>query len=59
VAPIGNGFRAAFNELYKDYITYVPNAHVQEIDPFAQAHQDQGRRHALRPRGADGAAPGR
>jgi len=36
VAPIGNGFRTAFNELYKDYITYVPNAHVQEIDPFAQ-----------------------
>ena len=36
VAPIGNGFRTAFTELYKDYITYVPNAHVQEIDPFAQ-----------------------
>lgn len=34
VRPIGPGFRAAFNELYKDYITYVPNAHVQEIDPF-------------------------
>jgi NADH dehydrogenase FAD-containing subunit len=36
VAPIGAGFRSAFSELYKDYITYVPNAHVQEIDPFAQ-----------------------
>lgn len=34
VAPIGPGFRAAFTELYKDYITYVPNAHVQEVDPF-------------------------
>jgi len=34
VRPIGPGFRAAFNELYKDYITYVPNAHVQSIDPF-------------------------
>jgi NADPH-dependent 2,4-dienoyl-CoA reductase/sulfur reductase-like enzyme len=34
VAPIGPGFRAAFSELYKDYITYVPNAQVQEVDPF-------------------------
>ena len=34
ITPIGPGFRAAFEELYKDYITYVPNAHVQEIDPF-------------------------
>jgi NADPH-dependent 2,4-dienoyl-CoA reductase/sulfur reductase-like enzyme len=34
VRPIGPGFRAAFEELYKDYITYVPNAHVVEIDPF-------------------------
>ncbi|MCW5653613.1 FAD/NAD(P)-binding oxidoreductase [Hydrogenophaga sp.] len=34
VRPIGPGFRAAFTELYKDYITYVPNAHVQSIDPF-------------------------
>jgi NADPH-dependent 2,4-dienoyl-CoA reductase/sulfur reductase-like enzyme len=34
VRPIGPGFRAAFTELYKDYITYVPNAHVQEVDPF-------------------------
>lgn len=34
VRPIGPGFRAAFEELYKDFITYVPNAHVREIDPF-------------------------
>ncbi|GAP33732.1 NAD(P)/FAD-dependent oxidoreductase [Piscinibacter sakaiensis] len=34
--PIGPGFQAAFNELYKDQITYVPNAQVQEIDPFAK-----------------------
>jgi NADH dehydrogenase FAD-containing subunit len=34
VMPIGPGFKAAFEELYKDYITYVPNAHVVEIDPF-------------------------
>jgi NADH dehydrogenase FAD-containing subunit len=34
ITPIGPGFRAAFEELYKDYITYVPNAHVVEIDPF-------------------------
>ena len=36
VRPIGPGFRAAFTELYKDIITYVPNAHVQEVDPFNQ-----------------------
>lgn len=36
VAPIGPGFRKAFEELYKDQITYVPNAHVQEVDPFAR-----------------------
>ena len=34
VAPIGAGFRAAFSELYKDQITYVPNAHIQQVDPF-------------------------
>ncbi|TXC62075.1 NAD(P)/FAD-dependent oxidoreductase [Piscinibacter aquaticus] len=34
IAPIGVGFKAAFEELYKDYITYVPNAQVQEVDPF-------------------------
>lgn len=34
ITPIGPGFQAAFEELYKDYITWVPNAHVQEVDPF-------------------------
>lgn len=34
VMPIGPGFKAAFEELYKEQITYVPNAHVQEVDPF-------------------------
>ncbi len=36
IAPIGPGFQAAFTELYKDYITYVPNARVLEVDPFNQ-----------------------
>jgi NADH dehydrogenase FAD-containing subunit len=36
VRPMGLGFKTAFTELYKDIITYVPNAHVQEIDPFAK-----------------------
>ena len=36
VRPIGPGFRAAFEELYPDIITYVPNARVQEVDPFAK-----------------------
>lgn len=36
IAPIGPGFQAAFTELYKDYITYVPNAQVLEVDPFNQ-----------------------
>lgn len=34
IRPIGFGFRQAFEELYKDQITYVPNAHVKEVDPF-------------------------
>ncbi len=34
VRPIGPGFRAAFEELYKDIITYVPNARIEEVDPF-------------------------
>jgi len=34
IMPIGAGYRAAFEQLYKDYISYVPNAHVQEVDPF-------------------------
>lgn len=34
IAPIGEGYRAAFQELYPDIITHVPNARVREIDPF-------------------------
>jgi NADH dehydrogenase FAD-containing subunit len=34
IAPIGMGYQAAFNELYPDIITHVPNARVQEVDPF-------------------------
>ena len=34
VRPIGPGFKQAFRELYKDYIEYVPNAHIQKVDPF-------------------------
>jgi NADH dehydrogenase FAD-containing subunit len=36
IRPIGYGFKQAFEELYKDQITYVPNAHVKEVDPFAK-----------------------
>ncbi|MBK4216856.1 FAD-dependent oxidoreductase [Paracoccus caeni] len=34
VAPIGAGYRAAFEELYPDIITHVPNAKVKEVDPY-------------------------
>ncbi len=34
IAPIGEGYRAAFEELYPDIITHVPNAVVREVDPF-------------------------
>lgn len=34
VAPIGEGYRTAFQELYPDIITHVPNAKVKEVDPF-------------------------
>ena len=34
IAPIGLGYRMAFEELYSDIITYVPNAAVKEVDPF-------------------------
>ena len=51
VRPIGPGFRAAFEDLYKDLITYVPNAHVQEVDPFNKrirtAAGDFGFEHAI------------
>ncbi|QNP49613.1 NAD(P)/FAD-dependent oxidoreductase [Diaphorobacter aerolatus] len=34
IGPIGTGYKQAFDELYPDIITHVPNAHVQEVDPF-------------------------
>ena len=34
VAPISMGYQTAFRELYPDIITHVPNARVQELDPF-------------------------
>lgn len=34
IAPIGMGYKQAFEELYPDVITHVPNARVQEVDPF-------------------------
>lgn len=34
IAPIGAGYRQAFEDLYSDTITYVPNAGVKELDPF-------------------------
>jgi NADH dehydrogenase FAD-containing subunit len=36
IRPIGLGFKIAFEELYKEQITYVPNAHIKEVDPFNQ-----------------------
>ena len=34
IAPIGLGYRLAFEDLYDDIITHVPNATVREVDPF-------------------------
>ncbi len=34
IAPITIGYQQAFQELYADIITYVPNAAVREVDPF-------------------------
>ncbi|WP_272970594.1 FAD-dependent oxidoreductase [Comamonas terrigena] len=34
IAPISMGYQQAFEELYPDIITHVPNARVQEVDPF-------------------------
>jgi NADH dehydrogenase FAD-containing subunit len=34
IAPIGLGYRLAFEDLYHDIITHVPNAAVREVDPF-------------------------
>ena len=36
IRPITAGFKTAFEELYKDQITYVPNAHMRELDPFSR-----------------------
>ena len=36
IAPIGVGYKQAFDELYPNIITHVPNARVQEVDPFAK-----------------------
>lgn len=32
--PITGGFQEAFENLYKDQITYVPKAMIKEVDPF-------------------------
>ena len=34
IAPITLGYRQAFEELYRDTITHVPNAAVKEVDPY-------------------------
>lgn len=34
IAPIGAGYKMAFDELYPDVIEHVPNAVVKELDPF-------------------------
>ena len=34
IGPIGIGYKRAFEELYPDIITHVPNARVKEVDPF-------------------------
>lgn len=34
IAPITEGYKMAFNELYPDIIQHVPNATVQEVDPY-------------------------
>ena len=34
IAPITIGYQKAFEELYSDIITYVPNATVREVDPY-------------------------
>ncbi|WP_142847148.1 FAD-dependent oxidoreductase [Telmatospirillum sp. J64-1] len=35
-APIGEGYRRAFEELYKDQIVYVPNARTTGVDPYTK-----------------------
>jgi NADPH-dependent 2,4-dienoyl-CoA reductase/sulfur reductase-like enzyme len=34
ITPITIGFQDAFQELYPDIITHVPNATIKEVDPF-------------------------
>ena len=34
IAPIGLGYKLAFEDLYPDIIEHVPNAVVKEVDPF-------------------------
>ena len=34
IAPIGPGYKLAFEDLYPDIIEHVPNARVKEVDPF-------------------------
>ncbi len=34
IAPIGPGYKQAFEELYPDIIQHVPNAAVKSVDPF-------------------------
>ncbi|MDO5103367.1 MAG: FAD-dependent oxidoreductase [Lautropia sp.] len=34
IAPISVGYQQAFEELYPDIITHVPNAKVKEVDPY-------------------------
>jgi NADPH-dependent 2,4-dienoyl-CoA reductase/sulfur reductase-like enzyme len=36
IAPITVGFRQAFEELYHDIVTHVPNAAITEVDPFGR-----------------------
>ncbi|MDO4682382.1 MAG: NAD(P)/FAD-dependent oxidoreductase [Lautropia sp.] len=34
IAPISMGYQQAFEELYPDIITHVPNAQVKQVDPY-------------------------
>ena len=34
IAPITEGYKMAFSELYPDIIQHIPNATVQEVDPY-------------------------
>lgn len=34
IAPITVGYQQAFQELYSDIVTHVPNAKVREVDPY-------------------------